>query len=81
MSKDMGLNTIYREAEVFSNMTNSWVPIDFRSLKKGNRFRLFEPDTREPVQDDGGNREWHCASNAEMDPDTGVYYVNVENNK
>lgn len=78
--KEMGLNTVYRKTEIYDNKTSSWKEVPFQRLKKGQKFRLFEPDGK-PVTDDGGSKQWICEKNAEIDPDTGVYYVTIEKNK
>lgn len=76
----MGQNMVYRETMVFDNKYDRWVKIDFRDLKKGNRFKLFEGDD-EPVLDLGGNAEWVANTDAYPEPDSGIYLVEVETNK
>ena len=37
-----------RKAERFNPLSKQWEPVDFTTLKKGDRFRMWEP-TGEPV--------------------------------
>lgn len=53
-----------------------WEPIEMGELRKGNTFRMFEPDTGEPVTDPEGRTEFVCDSDARVD-ENGVGSVMV----
>lgn len=54
-----------RKTEVFSN--DIWSEVEFKDLKRGDRFRLFEPDGERVVTSDGKD-EFICTSDAFFGP-------------
>jgi len=54
-----------------------WVRIDFKDLKKGDIFRMFDPDTGEPHIDDKGRTQWEVISEPYI-TEKGIYAVNVK---
>ena len=74
---DLGQNTIYRRTFV-QREKKEWEEIDFRALKKGQRFKLKDGESW--VEDEGGSTEWVAATDASLDV-TGVYYVEIEKNR
>lgn len=51
-----------RICEVFNSY--KWVEIKFNDLKYGNIFRMFESDTKYPVEDEAGNHQFIARSDA-----------------
>lgn len=50
----------FRSAEILIN--DEWLPIEFKNIKKGDTFRLFE-STGEPVLSKDGDTEFIAISN------------------
>jgi len=48
--------------EVFNS--HKWVRIKFDDLKYGNIFRMFELDTKYPIEDEVGNHQFIAQSDA-----------------
>lgn len=61
-----------RKCEIF--VDDVWKEIKFEELKKGDKFRLFEP-TGEPVADDKGGLEFITAGDAYV---TTAWTVDIE---
>ena len=71
-----------RIAEIFVKddvvvSASKWQPIDFRSIKAGDCFRLFESDDGSIVKDEQGNIQWVAKSDAYLNP-KGVYEIKVK---
>lgn len=50
----------FRSVEILIN--DEWLPIEFKNIKKGDTFRLFE-STGEPVLSEDGDTEFIAISN------------------
>lgn len=57
-------------------IAGEWIRIDFKEIKSGDWFRLFESDDMSPVKDDNGKKEWEAKSDCYMNKN-GVYAINV----
>jgi len=68
-----------RVAEVLTKIGNVviWQGTDFRSIKTGDCFRLFESNDGSQVKDDQGNTQWIAKSAAYLNP-KGIYEIKVE---
>jgi hypothetical protein len=64
-----------RKTEVLGE--TGWVEIEFRDLKAGDTFRLFEP-TGEIVIDHTGKNEFYAVTNAEIDPIHNEYSIRID---
>lgn len=63
-----------RTCEIAIMNSNMFRGIDFKDLKKGNLFRLFDND--EPVIDNNGFTVWKALSDAYLN-DEGVWQINI----
>lgn len=67
----------YRTAQVLIN--DKWIDIEFKNIKEGDKFRLFEPDGT-IVKDNDGNTEFIATSNpylAVADNNEEVYQIDT----
>ena len=63
-----------RKVEVLIN--NEWVERDFAELRKGVKFKMFEP-TGEPVVDNEGETEWIAISDP-FKTESGVWAIEID---
>ena len=60
-----GVKPNERVVEVFRLYSKqNWFEIKFDDLKHGDIFRMFEPDTKYPVEDEKGNHQFVAQSDA-----------------
>ena len=61
----IGVKPNSRVVEIFKIYSEqNWFKIDFDDLKFGDIFRMFEPDTLYPVEDNNGNHQFVAQSDA-----------------
>lgn len=51
-----------RIVQVYNN--GVWIETDFSNVLKGDKFRLFESSTGEPIIDSKGKKEWIAANHS-----------------
>ena len=52
--------------------------IEFRELKKGDIFKLFEENDGSPVLTEDGNDTFLCTTDAEPCSCCGIYFVEID---
>jgi hypothetical protein len=64
-------DTKMRKIEIWDPPGAEWVEVQFKDLRKGHVFRMFEPDNDDPVVDksppgevEGPVSAWVCVDNA-----------------
>ena len=66
----IGVDLNNRIVEVFRLFSEQkWFVVEFNNLKYGDIFRMFEPDTKYPVEDEKGNHQFVAQSNAKKNGD------------
>lgn len=65
-----------RITEVFCKKTQDWIEIPFKHLKKGDKFRMFEP-TGEPVLDGDKNNIFYANSDPYISEE-GEYGISIK---
>ncbi len=60
--------------ELFEN--GKWVEIQFKELKKGDRFRMLDPDTKDLFISDKNNTEF-IASSEPYENEDGILTVDI----
>ena len=61
----IGVKLDERKVEVFRTYSKQvWFEINFENLKYGDIFRMFEPDTNYPIEDEKGNHQFVAQSDA-----------------
>lgn len=63
-----------RIIQVFKN--NEWVNIEFKNLRKGDKFKVFN-DNNETIIDNKGNTEWIALSNPKLNKDK-MLFINIQ---
>ena len=63
-----------RKVEIFEN--GQWNEIEFKDLKLGNKFRLFEPDGERVIDKEKNEDEWMATSDAYLNENE-VYQINI----
>jgi ribosomal protein L21E len=63
-----------RIIQVFKN--NEWVNIEFKNLRKGDKFKIFN-DNNETIIDNKGNTEWIALSNPKLNKDK-MLFINIQ---
>lgn len=67
-----------RKVEVYDLLKREWTPLpEFKAIKAGMIFRLFEPDTNEPVKDGHDATEFFAKADARLIGDTKFHMVDV----
>lgn len=54
-----------------------WTEVNFRDLKIGDKFRMFDPPELSPVKDNEGYTEWFVTTNP-APTKSGAYGVDTE---
>jgi hypothetical protein len=68
----------FRRTEVFRN--NRWEKIEFKQLKKGDNFRMFELNGEE-VTDQSGQKLFSAKSETYYDVDLECWIVDIKENE
>ena len=59
-----------RICEIFKISDEEWLKANFEDLKYGDIFRMYEPDTKFPIEDKRGNHQFVVQSDARKNGDT-----------
>ena len=83
-NEDQSLSIERRLVDIYSGEVNLWINKNFREIKAGNKFRMFDPVTKEPIKNSLGETEFVADTDAYLAPHKElkktVYHVQIKGN-